>query len=74
MSENKVKNPISRHYEIWKDFEVIDIIKTQLTKDEYTGFLKGNILKYKLRDKGQEESDKIKVKDYSNELNDLLNE
>jgi len=70
--DNKVKNPNAKHYELWNDFETIDIIKNTLTEDEYKGFLKGNILKYKLRDKGQDESDKIKIQDYKNELNKLL--
>ncbi|WP_372938106.1 DUF3310 domain-containing protein [Seonamhaeicola sp.] len=69
---NKVKNKEATHYEIWKDFEAIDIIKSTLTDEEYKGYLKGNILKYKLREKGQDESDKIKIKDYTNELNDLI--
>jgi hypothetical protein len=31
------------------NLEVIDILKDQLTPEEYEGFLKGNILKYTLR-------------------------
>lgn len=72
-STNKVKNPNAKHYELWQDFEAIDIIKATLTEDEYLGYLKGNIIKYKLRDKGQDESDKVKIKDYTNELNNLIN-
>lgn len=71
MKNQGVKNPNSTHYHLWKDTDAIDIIKATLTKDEYIGFLKGNILKYKLRDKGQDESDKIKIKDYQNELNNI---
>jgi hypothetical protein len=73
VSTNKVKNPNAKHYELWKDFEAIDIIKATLTEEEYLGYLKGNIIKYKLRDKGQDESDKVKIKDYTNELNNLIN-
>lgn len=69
---NKVKNAKSTHYHLWGDFEVIDLIKNQLTKEEYIGALKFNILKYKLRDKGQDELDKEKARDYQNELNALL--
>ena len=68
-----VKNPLSTHYNLWNNTDAIDVIKSTLSKDEYIGFLKGNILKYKLRDKGQDESDKVKIKDYKNELNQLIN-
>ncbi|QQV90436.1 putative early protein [Olleya phage Harreka_1] len=66
-----VKNPEAKHYELWNDFEAIDVIKASLTPEEYKGYLKGSILKYKLREKGQDESDKVKSKDYQNELNHL---
>lgn len=69
---NKVKNPKSTHYHLWSDFEVIDLIKSQLTTKEYIGALKFNILKYKLRDKGQDEADLEKARDYQRELNSLL--
>lgn len=36
------------HYTQFKT-EVIDIIKSALTKDEFIGFLKGNIIKYRMR-------------------------
>ncbi|MFY4844618.1 DUF3310 domain-containing protein [Aliarcobacter butzleri] len=71
---NKVKNPNATHYEIWNGFEAIDIIKNILSKDEYIGYLKGNILKYQLRlgKKDNVEKEKEKIKDYQNELNELL--
>lgn len=71
---NKVKNPNAKHYELWHDFETIDIIKNVLTKDEYIGFLKGNILKYQLRlgKKDNVEKEMEKIKDYQNELNMIL--
>ena len=71
---NKVKNPNSKHYELWQDLEAIDIIKNTLTKDEYIGFLKGNILKYQLRlgKKDNVEKEIEKIKDYQNELNMIL--
>lgn len=72
MTDNKVKNPNVSHYDIWSGFEAIDVMKAILTKEEYIGYLKGNILKYKLRDKGQDEADKIKIKDYQRELNSIL--
>lgn len=72
---NKVKNPNSKHYELWQDLEAIDIIKNTLTKDEYIGFLKGNILKYQLRlgKKDNVKKEMEKIKDYQNELNIILN-
>lgn len=73
MEKILVKNPKSTHYHLWKDTEVIDVIKKTLTEEEYKGFLKGNLLKYRLRDKGQDESDKEKANDYHNEL-EYLNE
>jgi len=71
---NKVKNPNSKHYELWHDLEAIDIIKNTLTKDEYIGFLKGNILKYQLRlgKKDNVEKEMEKIRDYQNELNMIL--
>ena len=70
------KNEKSKHYEIWKDFEAIDVLKNCLTKDEFIGFLKGNILKYQLRlGKKDDVSKEIeKIKDYQNELNFILKE
>jgi hypothetical protein len=60
------------HYQLWNNYEALDVIKVVLTKDEYIGFLKGNILKYKLRNKGQDENDNIKVKNYQTELNKYI--
>lgn len=70
------KNEKSKHYEIWKDFEAIDVLKNCLTRDEFIGFLKGNILKYQLRlGKKDDVSKEIeKIKDYQNELNFILKE
>tara|TARA_R110000764_G_scaffold78008_1_gene155672 strand:+ start:2214 stop:2456 length:243 start_codon:yes stop_codon:yes gene_type:complete len=62
-----------KHYELWTDFEALDVLKYCLTKSEYIGFLKGNILKYKLRSKGQDLKDEEKIKNYTIELNKLLN-
>lgn len=60
------------HYQLWNYYEALDVIKLVLTKEEYIGFLKANILKYKLRNKGQDESDNIKAKDYQTELNKFI--
>ncbi len=74
MIENKAKNPNSKHYELWNDFEAIDVIKNILSKDEYIGFLKGNILKYQLRigKKDNVEKEMEKIKDYQRELNEII--
>ncbi len=70
------KNPNSKHYELWNDFESIDAIKKVLTADEYLGFLKGNILKYQLRlgKKDDVSNEKEKIEDYQRELNSILGE
>jgi hypothetical protein len=72
---NKVKNPNAKHYELWEDYEAIDVIKTLLSKKEYLGHLKGNILKYQLRlgKKDNVDRELEKIKDYQNELNFLIN-
>ena len=78
INNNKAKNPNSKHYELWENFEAIDVIKLALTDEEYKGFLKGNILKYRLRaGKKNIENDNIikdinKSIDYQNELNMIL--
>lgn len=71
IDNNKAKNPNSKHYELWENFEAIDVIKLALTDEEYKGFLKGNILKYRLRvGKKDDVSKEIeKIKDYERELN-----
>ena len=75
IDNNKAKNPNSKHYELWENFEAIDVIKLALTDEEYKGFLKGNILKYRLRaGKKNIENDNIikdinKSIDYQKELN-----
>ena len=73
-NDSKAKNPNSNHYELWENFEAIDVIKLALTDEEYKGFLKGNILKYRLRaGKKNIENDNIikdinKSIDYEKEL------
>ncbi len=37
------------HYKLFPDLEVIQGIEKMLTPKEYRGYLKGNILKYRLR-------------------------
>ena len=71
IDNNKAKNPNSKHYELWENFEAIDVIKLVLTEEEYRGFLKGNILKYRLRVGKKDDVLKEieKIKDYERELN-----
>lgn len=70
---NKVKNAASTHYEIYPGVESIDVIKARLTPEEYSGLLKGNILKYQLRLGKKDNVDKelIKIADYTNEIKEL---
>lgn len=64
----------NKHHLLWGDFESIEVIEDVLSKEEYIGFLKGNILKYQLRlgKKDSVEKDLQKIKDYTNELNKVL--
>lgn len=61
------------HYQL-DGLEVIDIIKASLTADEYLGYLKGNALKYMLREpfKGNPEQDVAKAKWYLSRYHGLL--
>lgn len=68
-----------QHYKLWKDNNDVNfVIKQTLTKEEYRGFLKGNILKYQLRlgKKPSEpiERDQEKIKWYQEQLNLLEQE
>lgn len=45
--EDKVNNP--KHYKIFPNMEVLDVIKKTLTLEEFVGYCKGNVLKYRLR-------------------------
>jgi len=73
-SNNKLKNTKASHYNLWLDTDSIDIIKANLTQEEYIGALKFNILKYQLRlgKKDSIESDMEKIEDYKRELNSIL--
>lgn len=73
-SNNKLKNAKASHYNLWLDTDSIDIIKANLTQEEYVGALKFNILKYQLRlgKKDSIESDMEKIEDYKRELNSIL--
>jgi hypothetical protein len=57
-----------QHYKIFPDEEVIDLIRKCLTEEEFKGYCKGNILKYRLRDKHNNEEDFAKSKQYKDYL------
>ena len=48
IKEDLVNNP--KHYDLFADgTKSFDVIRKTLAPEEYKGFLKGNILKYRLR-------------------------
>lgn len=44
---DEVNHP--QHYQLFPDMEAFDVIKRTLSPEELRGYLKGNILKYRLR-------------------------
>lgn len=74
--ENKeidvVNNP--SHYKGNKGIETIDFIENVLTKEEFIGYLRGNVIKYQSRAnlKGRKEEDLRKAQWYSNKLVKVL--
>ena len=59
----------------YKDREVNGMDVIDLCKHWNLNFNEGNILKYLLRDKGERQSDLIKISDYAErELNHIKNE
>ena len=67
-----VNNP--SHYKLFPDLEAIDIMRRVLSPVEYVGYLKGNVLKYRLRAglKGDDaEKDLAKAEWYRAELYNL---
>lgn len=49
-----------------------DIMKADFTREEFIGFLKGNILKYLLRKKGSDLQDFEKIEHYAKKLQEVL--
>lgn len=49
VKEHPLKNPDSKHYELWEGYESIEALEAIMTKEELIGWCKGNILKYRLR-------------------------
>ena len=70
-SPDMVNSP--SHYQL-DGLEAIDIIKASLTADEYLGYLKGNALKYILREpfKGNSKQDVAKAQWYLSRYHGLL--
>lgn len=74
---NDITNP--KHYQIYEGLEALDVMRAVMTNEEYKGYLKGNILKYKLRagQKGTHDDalkDLAKAKQYQAVLNSLSEE
>lgn len=64
------------HYQLFPDMEVIDLIRGVLTPEEFAGYCKGNILKYRLRagEKGAADRDVNKAKVYRKWLQEIHHE
>lgn len=73
-AEDVVNNP--SHYKGNKGIETIDFIENVLTREEFIGYLRGNVIKYQSRAnlKGRKEEDLKKAQWYSNKLVEVLND
>jgi len=62
------------YYKLWSDMRPFELHKKILTREEYIGFLKGNILKYQMRlgNKDSIEKEQAKITTYKAELEELL--
>lgn len=54
------------------DIEPWDIMEADFTREEFIGFLKGNIIKYCLRKKGSDLQDFEKIEHYARKLQEVL--
>lgn len=63
-THDPVNNP--KHYDLFPGQQPIDVIRAYLTPEEFAGFCKGNILKYRLRagEKGDAAQDLAKANWY----------
>lgn len=66
-------NTNSKHYELLA-IEPWDIMEANFPSEQFVAYLKGNIIKYTLRDKGQAVSDAQKIKHYAEKLIEVLKE
>ena len=60
-------NTNSKHYEAL-NIQPWEIMEANFTSEEFIAYLKGNIIKYTLRSKGQDLSDAEKIKHYAEKL------
>ena len=60
-------NTNSKHYETL-NIQPWEIMEANFSKEEFIAYLKGNIIKYTLRSKGQDLSDAEKIKHYASKL------
>ena len=65
---DEVNNP--KHYDLFPGYQSIDIIRAALSPEEWQGFLKGNVIKYRLRagEKGPAEKCLAKANWYRDRL------
>lgn len=64
-------NTNSKHYEKL-NIQPWEIMERNFTTEEFVAYLKGNIIKYTLRDKGQALTDAQKIKHYAEKLIEVL--
>lgn len=64
-------NTNAKHYEILA-IEPWEIMERNFTTEEFVAYLKGNIIKYTLRSKGQDLTDAEKIKHYAEKLIEVL--
>lgn len=64
-------NTNSKHYETL-NIQPWEIMEANFSKEEFIAYLKGNIIKYTLRSKGQDLSDAEKIKHYAEKLIEVL--
>lgn len=64
-------NTNAKHYEEL-NIQPWDIMEKNFTTEEFVAYLKGNIIKYTLRNKGQDLSDAEKIKHYAEKLIEVI--
>lgn len=64
-------NTNSKHYEEL-NIQPWEIMEKNFTTEEFVAYLKGNIIKYTLRDKGQALTDAEKINHYAEKLIEVL--
>lgn len=62
------------YYKLWFGMQPFELHKKLLTREEYIGFLKGNIIKYQMRlgNKDDVTKEQAKIATYRTELEQLL--